>query len=108
MLEACSRQVEIAARSGPVLMMLEDAHWIDPTSLQVLGRTVECIAALRVLLIVTCRSDFKPPWIDDEHVRLVTINRLARRQVDALIDRLIGDNALPAGVRQSRRACRPR
>ena len=62
-LEALGVQLETLARSSPVLMILEDAHWGDPTSLEVFGRTVDQIRTLRVLLIVTFRPEFEPPWI---------------------------------------------
>ena len=61
---------------NPVLMIFEDAHWTDPTSLEVFGRTVDRIANLRVLLIVTFRPEFEPPWIGRPHVTALTLNRL--------------------------------
>ena len=62
-LEALTAQLEALSRSNPVLMIFEDAHWIDPTSLEVLGRTVDRLRTLGVLLIVTYRPEFDPPWI---------------------------------------------
>jgi predicted ATPase len=62
-LEAFIAQIEVLARSSPVLMIFEDAHWTDPSSLELLGRTVDRIATLRVLLIVSFRPEFEPPWI---------------------------------------------
>ena len=81
-------------------MIFEDAHWIDPTSLEALGRAVDRIRALRVLLIVTSRPEFEPPWIGPSHVTPLTINRLAQREVDDMIDRVVGDKTLPASVRR--------
>ena len=49
-------------------MIFEDAHWTDPTSLEVFGRAVDRIRTLRVLLIVTFRPEFEPPWIGQPHV----------------------------------------
>jgi tRNA A37 threonylcarbamoyladenosine biosynthesis protein TsaE len=57
-LEALFARVETFARKNPVLMIFEDAHWTDPTSLEAFGRTVDRIKSLRVLLIVTCRPEF--------------------------------------------------
>ena len=74
-------------------MIFEDAHWTDPTSLEALGRAVDRIATLRVLLIVTFRPEFEPPWIGRPHVTALTINRLAQRDVDTMIDRVIGAQA---------------
>src|SRR5262249_48337140 len=99
-LEALVSQVEALAGQNPVLMIFEDAHWIDPTSLEVFGRVVDRIATLRVVLIVTFRPDFDPPWIGQPHVTALTINRLTQREVGAMIDRVVGNKLLPASVRQ--------
>ena len=73
-----TRQMEALSRSNPVLMIFEDAHWADPTSLEAFGRAVDRIANLRVLLIVTFRPEFESPWIGRPHVTFLSINRLAR------------------------------
>ena len=99
-LEALGSQIEVLTRQNPVLMIFEDAHWIDPTSLEALGRTVDQIKTLGVLLIVTYRPEFEPPWIGRPHVTALTINRLAQRDIDAMIDRVIGNKLLPASIRQ--------
>jgi predicted ATPase len=99
-LEALVSQMEALTRQSPVLMILEDAHWTDPTSLEVLGRAVDRIATLRVLLIVTFRPEFVPPWIGRPHVTALTINRLAHREVGVMIDRVVGSKLLPASIRQ--------
>ena len=83
-LEALISQLEVLTRSSPVLMIFEDAHWTDPSSLEVLGRTVDRIATLRVLLIVTFRPEFEPPWIGRPYVTALTINRLGHREVGAI------------------------
>jgi predicted ATPase len=62
-LEALTAQFEALSRSNPVLMLFEDLHWIDPTSLEALGRTVDQLRTLEVLLIVAYRPEFEPPWI---------------------------------------------
>ena len=64
------------------------------------GRAVDRIANLRVLLIVTFRPEFEPPWIGRPHVTALTINRLPRRDIDGMIDRVVGNRFLPASVRQ--------
>ena len=99
-LDMLVRQLEAFARSDPVLMVFEDAHWSDPTSLEALSRAVERIAALRVFLIVTFRPEFAAPWIGRPHVTALTINRLTQREVGTMIDHLAGDKVLPAGIRQ--------
>jgi predicted ATPase len=82
-LAALVAQLEALARHNPVLMIFEDAHWSDPTSLDVLGRTVDRIATLPVLLIATFRPDFQPPWVGQAYVTSLTINRLPQRDVGA-------------------------
>jgi tetratricopeptide (TPR) repeat protein len=99
-LEALSSKMEALAQQNPVLMIFEDAHWADPTSLEVFSRFADQIAGLRVLLIVTFRPDFEPPWIGRPHVTALTINRLAQREVGAIIDRVTGNKLLPADIRQ--------
>jgi class 3 adenylate cyclase/tetratricopeptide (TPR) repeat protein len=99
-LEALTTQMETFSRSKPVLMIFEDVHWIDPTSLEMLGRTVDRIRNLRVLLIVTFRPDFDPPWLGRPHVTALTINRLGEREIAVMVERVIGNKLLPAGVLQ--------
>ena len=81
-------------------MIFEDVHWIDPTSLEALGRTVDRIRTLGVLLIVTYRPEFEPPWIGRPHVTALTLNRLGEREIAAMIDRVTGNKPLPASIRQ--------
>jgi predicted ATPase len=81
-------------------MIFEDAHWIDPTSLEVLSRTVNRVQSLRLLLIVTFRPEFGPPWIGRPHVTTLIVNRLPERDVDAMIGRILGNRMLPASMRQ--------
>jgi len=99
-LEALTAQVEAFAQPSPVLMIFEDAHWADPTSLEAIGRVVERIRALGVLLIVTCRPEFEPPWIGQPHVTTLTLNRLGQRDIAAMIDRVAGNKPLLASIRQ--------
>jgi class 3 adenylate cyclase/predicted ATPase len=99
-LEALILQIQVLTRQNPVLMIFEDAHWTDPTSLEVFGRVVDRIRSLRVLLIVTFRPEFAPPWIGRQHVTALTINRLTERDVSAMIDRVVGNELLPASIRQ--------
>ena len=99
-LEALRGPVETFAGKKPVLMILEDAHWADPTSLEVFSGAVDRTRARRALLIITFRPEFEPPWIGQPHVSVLTLNRLTRRGVDRMIDRIIGNRPLPANVRQ--------
>ena len=99
-LEALTAQVEALSRQNPLLMIFEDAHWTDPTSLEVFGRVVDRVRSLPVLLIVTFRPEFEPPWIGRPYVTALTINRLAQRDIEAMIDRVVGNKFIPASVRQ--------
>jgi class 3 adenylate cyclase/predicted ATPase len=97
-LEALIRQLETLTGRGPLLMIFEDAHWVDPTSLEVFSRTVDRIKTLPVLLIVTFRPEFDAPWVGQSHVTSLTLNRLAEREAAAIVARLAGNKELPADV----------
>ena len=97
-LEALTSQLAELARRQPVLMILEDAHWTDPTSLEAFGRTVDRIKTLPVLLIVTFRPEFNAPWAGRSHVTSLALNRLGEREAAAIIARLVGNKELPADV----------
>jgi predicted ATPase len=81
-----------------VLMVFEDAHWIDPTSRELLDLTVEHIGSLPVLLIVTFRPEFQPPWTGQPQVTMLALNRLDRRDRIALATQIAGGKALPDEV----------
>ena len=99
-LQALVSQMEALSLQNPVLMIFEDAHWSDPTSLEAFGRVIDRIARLRVLLLVTFRPEFEPPWIGRPHVTAVTLSRLPKRDIDTMIDGVVGNKLLPASVRQ--------
>jgi class 3 adenylate cyclase len=99
-LEALTAQMEALSRQTPVLMIFEDAHWTDPTSLEVFGRVVDRVRSLRALLIVTFRPDFDPPWLGRAHVTFLAINRLEERETLAMIEGLIGNKPVPINIRQ--------
>ena len=79
-------------------MIVEDAHWVDPTSLEVFGGTVDQIKTLPVLLIVTFRPEFNAPWAGRSHVTSLALNRLGEREAAAIIAYLVGNKELPADV----------
>jgi class 3 adenylate cyclase len=99
-LEALTAQLEALSRSGPVLMIFEDVHWVDPSSLEVLGRTVDRLKTLPVLLTITYRPEFDPPWIGRPYVTALNLNRLGEREIAAIIDRVAGNKALLESTRQ--------
>jgi class 3 adenylate cyclase/tetratricopeptide (TPR) repeat protein len=97
-LVALIRQFEALAHRQPVLMVFEDAHWVDPTSLELLDLTIERVRNLPVLLVVTFRPGFQPPWTSQPQVTMLTLNRLDRRDGSALVAQIDGDKALPEEV----------
>jgi class 3 adenylate cyclase/predicted ATPase len=97
-LEALIRQLEGLARRQPVVIVFEDAHWIDPTSRELLDLTVERVRTLPVLLIVTFRPEFQPPWTGQPQVSMVVLNRLDRHDRTALVAQIAGGKALPDEV----------
>jgi len=86
------------AKRTPVLMMLEDAHWIDPTSLDLTSRWVEMVRHVPVLFVMTYRPEFVPRWLGRDHVTALSLNRLARDQALAMIDGVAARKTLPAEV----------
>jgi len=88
------RQLDALAARQPVLDVFEDVHWIDPTSHEALDRTIERIRQLRVLLVMTFRPEFVPPWTGQPNVTMMTLNRLDRRDGAALIERVVGGHRL--------------
>lgn len=91
-------QLERLAMRGPVLVVLEDAHWLDPTSRELFDQIVERLQRLPILLIATFRPELPPPWIGFPHVTLLTLNRLAEAQARSLVERVASGKALPAEV----------
>jgi class 3 adenylate cyclase len=94
-LEALLCQLEMLSRERPVLMVHEDVHWVDPSSRELLDMSVERVARLPVLLVMTFRPDFQPPWTGQAHVSMLNLSRLGRREGAALVERVAGTNVLP-------------
>jgi class 3 adenylate cyclase/tetratricopeptide (TPR) repeat protein len=99
-MEALIRQIEVISRQSPVLMIFEDAHWADPSSVELFGRLVDKIDGLPILLFMTFRPEFAAPWIGRPHVTALTINRLMPRQAMALIEQIAGNRPLAENLRQ--------
>jgi class 3 adenylate cyclase/predicted ATPase len=97
-LEGLMSQLAGLARQNPVLIVFEDVHWIDPTSLELLGQMVDRVKTLPALLIVTFRPEFTAPWVGQSHVTTVTLSRLGARAAGDIVARLVGDKVLPAHV----------
>jgi predicted ATPase/class 3 adenylate cyclase len=89
--------VGLAARQ-PVLFILEDAHWIDPSTLEMIELTVNRVQDSPVLLVITCRPEFTPPWSGHTHVTSLTLTRLGRRESATMVENVTGGKAAPAEI----------
>ncbi|MBI1777052.1 MAG: AAA family ATPase [Proteobacteria bacterium] len=97
-LTALLDQLDGAAAEGPVLIVFEDVHWIDPTSQDLLDRTVDRVANLPVLLVVTVRPELQPSWVGQPHVTMLPLSRLGRRDSASIIAGITKGKALPDAV----------
>jgi predicted ATPase len=98
--EALLGQAAGLAERRPVLMVLEDVHWIDPTTAELFGLVIDRIRHLPVLLLVTFRPEFTPPWTGHGHGTSLILSRLGQRQGAQMVERLTGGKPLPAEVLQ--------
>jgi predicted ATPase len=89
--------LKIAAQQ-PVLFVMEDLHWVDPSTLELLTLLVDQGPTARILALLTCRPDFRPPWTGRAHLTPVTLPRLPRRQAAELTSRVAHGKALPVEV----------
>jgi class 3 adenylate cyclase len=98
---ALLRQLETLARHRPVLMIFEDVHWIDPSSLELLDLTIKRVARLPALLLVTFRPEFQPPWAALANITTMLLSPLGQLAGAALVARVAGYKALPAAIVQT-------
>jgi len=97
-MEALHAQLAAVARAGPVLQITEDAHWIDPTTLEALGRNVERLKGMPILHVITYRPEFVAPWVGESHVTTINLNRLGNREAAQIVASLAGNKVIPAEV----------
>jgi class 3 adenylate cyclase/tetratricopeptide (TPR) repeat protein len=97
-LAALLDQFEGLARGQPILLLFEDAHWADATSLELLDLTIERVRQLPVLALFTFRPEFEPPWVDLPNVGTLTLGRLDHNDVESMVARLTGGRVLPTEV----------
>ena len=95
---AHSRQLLGLACSRPVLLLIEDAHWIDASTLEAVSRDIASIKTAPVCLVITFRPEFLPSWLDQSHVTMLRLNRLPREQVGAMVNDLSEGRELPPDV----------
>ncbi len=100
-LEALVHHLQRLADCSPLLFIVEDVHWLDPTTLDLMTRIIDRIRQMRMLLLITCRPDFKPVWSDYSHVTSLTLSRLPRRQSAELVAAMTGGKTLPPEVQQA-------
>jgi predicted ATPase/class 3 adenylate cyclase len=86
------------AAQQPLLFVVEDLHWVDPSTLELLSLLVDQGPTARILTLFTCRPDFPPPWTGRSHLTQITLNRLTRRQVAEMSGRVAHGKALPGEV----------
>ena len=98
MIDALIRQALAYTPKRPVLFLLEDAHWADPTTLELLNRTIEAIRSSPFFALITFRPDFFSPWLDRSHVTMLRLERLTRDEVGAMLIDLTAGKRLPTEV----------
>jgi class 3 adenylate cyclase/tetratricopeptide (TPR) repeat protein len=96
--EALLSQLVGLVGQQPVLMLFEDVHWIDPSSLELLSMIIERVQRLPVLVLISARPEFVPPWPAHAHVTTLSLTRLSRREALTLVDRITGGKSLPGEV----------
>ena len=84
----------------PVCLIMEDLHWVDPSTLEWLSLLIDQIPTTRVLMLLTFRPDFQPPWAVRSHLTHLTLGRLSPRQTEGMIGQVVGGKPLPAEVMQ--------
>jgi class 3 adenylate cyclase/tetratricopeptide (TPR) repeat protein len=97
---AMLRQLRDLALTRPVAMVVADAHWIDTSTLELLSRCIASIKAARVFILINFRPEFLPPRLDESHVTMLTLNRLAREQTEAIVLDVAGSKELPRDLHE--------
>ncbi|MBT2321863.1 AAA family ATPase [Variovorax paradoxus] len=97
-LQAVIDVIHAVSLRSPLLVLIEDAHWIDPTTEEWIGQAVDGLRDARVLMLLTCRPQYVPPWGNAANSTRLTMNRLSHRQSAALIETVTGGKPLPVEV----------
>jgi len=92
------RLIEHQATRGPVLMIFEDAQWMDPSSGELLDSIIDSVHSFATLCVITCRPEFSPPWTESAHVTMRTLDRLGRDDVGRIVESVTGGKALPPQI----------
>jgi len=94
-IEVLVEQITLFARTSPVLIVFEDVHWIDPTTLEAINHIISAVSETRVLLVVTFRPEFTPPWGSHSHISAHALHRLGRRASSMIVGKVTGEKSLP-------------
>ena len=86
------------SNQAPTLMIVEDIHWLDPSTFELLNLWIEQLQSERCFLILTFRPEFVPPWRHHSYFTSLTLNRLSRTESEAIVSEITGGKSLPAQV----------
>ena len=98
-IEAFTIHIGTLAREKPLLIILEDAQWADPTTLELFDRAIDRIVSRPILLIVTARPELQPAWIANPSVTTVVLSRLPQQDAGLMVDQIVGDRPVPISLR---------
>jgi TOMM system kinase/cyclase fusion protein len=99
-LEAVLALILASAERQPLLLIVEDLHWVDPSTLELLNLVLDQVPGAAVLTLLTCRSDWRPTWAGRPHLTQLTLNRFTRKQTEVMVERITNGKALPPEVRR--------
>ncbi len=98
-IEALANQIVLLSRERPLLLIIEDVHWIDPSTLEALDILIERTREAPCLVVITYRPEFVPPWTGRGHVSQFSLNRLSSKQVAEMVQNVAGETLLPASIK---------
>jgi predicted ATPase/class 3 adenylate cyclase len=96
--EAIATLLLALATEHPMVFIVEDLHWVDPSTLELLSFLFEQVPAASILAVLTFRPEFQPPWSHRAHVTHLTVDRFTRKQTEVMVERVTGGRALPREV----------
>jgi predicted ATPase/class 3 adenylate cyclase len=97
---ALSRHLLKLAEKQPLIIVLADAHWIDPSTLDLVNSVIPLIRTIRVFFVIKFRPEFIPPWLGDPHVTMLTLDRIGREQGRGIISEVVGQRAMAPEVEE--------
>ncbi len=97
-LESLVSWLFVLTEAQPMVLVVEDLHWIDPSTLEFFGMLLEQVPTVPLLGVLTFRPEFEPPWPSRSHMVHLTLHPLTRKQSEAMVERIMGGKALPALV----------